>query len=173
MARNVFVSPFGNVHVAVTLRASEDTPLLVIGELLYDVGFWLGRSRATYGKPDRPDAFLAQPRADSVLLTALDKWDAVERASGAVLTQPRIVDKEVYKTRMSFYFGWAVGNKLNVEAALFQRVMGRPAHTQTTQMGSEVSTLWYYDCEDGTIQLVADARLLANGGQLQATVNDY
>ena len=41
------------------------------------------------------------------------------------------------------------------------------------QLGREVWTQWSYNCADGTIQLVADARLLANGGRLQATVNDY
>ena len=43
-----------------------------------------------------------------------------------------------YKGWMSFNFLWSSGNKLDVEAALFQRIMGWPSHTQTMQMGHEV-----------------------------------
>ncbi len=173
LGREMFLFQFGQTTLAVTLRAPVDTPVALIRGFAADAGLSMGYSKAAFGKPDRPDAFDVRPRTHSMLLTELGKWDEIDRTTKAVVSRPHTIGKEQYKTRLSFYFGWSVGDRLIADADWFQHVMGRPVRTQTMQMGRDTSTLWYYECADGTIQLAADARALANNGVIRATLNDY
>ena len=47
--------------------------------------------------------------------------------------------------------------------------MGKPNRTQT--VGDQA--YWYYQCTDGTIQLVMNVLNLQMAGLIQADVNDY
>jgi hypothetical protein len=78
--------------------------------------------------------------------------------------------KAEWRAKLASHYGRiATMNVINNwKPSEFKQFMGEPSQTQT--IGNDA--LWYYECSDGTIQLVMRSQTLAVG-LMQGNINDY
>jgi len=103
------------------------------------------------------------------VLAALSNQASRRNPVSSAAAVPALLTKVQWKDKMARNFRWYPGTPVIGAANQFQQVMGKPDRTQT--VGDEA--YWYYQCSDGTIQLVMNVLNLQVAGFLQADVNDF
>ena len=124
------------------------------GDLIYVSGEWQGKNVITLWP------YSSNPNENSPAPTAA----AVSKVIAAATT------KDAWMTILVSHYGQIA--KMHVigawNAAQFKTFMGEPDRTET--VGDQA--YWYYDCSDGTIQLVMNAPNLSVG-LMEGNINDY
>jgi len=78
------------------------------------------------------------------------------------------ITKNEWRQRARPFYNPGGGIKLTT-VANFKKVMGEPSNTQTV----EGHSYWYFDCVDGTIQVVLIDPALSGGTLAIDSINDY
>jgi hypothetical protein len=82
---------------------------------------------------------------------------------------PRLISKAEWRQKALPYYNPSGGGRKLTTVADFQNVLGAPSQTQTI----EGHAYWYYDCSDGTIQVVLIDPAMTGGQLAIDSINDF
>lgn len=107
-----------------------------------------------------------------IILFCLVAWIADMAGCNKSTTSPdgsQALTKAEWRQKASPYYNPGGGIKL-ATVREFKKLMGEPARTQTLGDGH---AFWYYDCSDGTIQVVLIDPATTGGTLMIDSINDY
>lgn len=103
-----------------------------------------------------------------IILLVVIAWIADVAGCNSTTTQdtgPHLMSKAEWRQKYAANFGQ---NPI-ITVAKFKAVFGEPSSSQTV----DATSYWYYECSDGSIQVVVNNPSMFGNGACVQSINDY